>query len=428
MQTPSPDSRLPTLPLMLNLELLLGQITRSALLPWKQPSPPSASAWGNWSSSWPTYADAMNPLSMMRNLLPKPAAVPPHLLPQLAQEVENLLQKRLSSLNHGIQRYQASDAPKHRSLLTTRQVIWQVGNTQLRFLPPTNSAVRKPPVFLVPSLINRATILDLLPGFSLAEALSQHGHAVYVLDWNTPGAMELRYDAAAYVAQALLPAMHAACLHAQAPMQLLGYCMGGILAIAAAQLAPSMVARMALLATPWDFCAPPLATQQLLPHQLAALEQWLSTQQHISPQTLEHWFYLQSPWSVHAKFRQLAELKQDTTAEAFLAAENWLHDGVPLTAPTARDGWVNWGHHNTLLHGRWRVLGQSIRLAQIPHPTLIISPREDAIVPPASSKPLVKQLPQRMLHEPATGHIGALVGQQRHSHLVEPLLNHFSSM
>ena len=429
MPTPPPapgnprlgDPRLPTLPLMLNLELLLGQLTRSALLPWSMPSPPSTHGWSSWNNIWGMQPN-LPPMQMLR-----PAAVPPHLLPNLAQEVESLLQKRLNGLTQGVQHYQASEAPKHRALLNSRVVLWQLGTTQLRFLPPQGAA--KPPVFLVPSLINRASILDLLPGFSLAEALSRAGHPVYIIDWNAPGPMETQLDAEGYITQRLLPAMHTACLHAMQPMELLGYCMGGILAVAAAQLAPVMVRRLALLAVPWDFCAPPLNTQQLLPHQLAALEQWIEQQGSITPQTLEHWFYLQNPWSVHAKFRQLGELKPgEATSEAFLAAENWLHDGVPLTAPIARDGWIQWGHHNALLHERWEVMGQTIRLRNIAQPTLVISPREDAIVPPASSKPFMKQLPQAMLFEPPTGHIGALVGNQRQGHLVEPLLKHFSAV
>jgi len=43
------------------------------------------------------------------------------------------------------------------------------------------------PVLLVPSLINRHYVLDLLPGKSLAEWLVARGHDVFVIDWGTPG-------------------------------------------------------------------------------------------------------------------------------------------------------------------------------------------------------------------------------------------------
>ena len=43
------------------------------------------------------------------------------------------------------------------------------------------------PVLLVPSLINRHYVLDLLPGKSFAEYLVAQGHDVFFIDWGTPG-------------------------------------------------------------------------------------------------------------------------------------------------------------------------------------------------------------------------------------------------
>ena len=42
------------------------------------------------------------------------------------------------------------------------------------------------PVLLVPSLINRHYVMDLLPGKSMAEDLVKMGHDVYCIDWGTP--------------------------------------------------------------------------------------------------------------------------------------------------------------------------------------------------------------------------------------------------
>src|SRR3546814_15036385 len=83
-----------------------------------------------------------------------------------------------------------------------------------------------------------------------------------------PGDMEQRFDLTAYIAR-LRRAL--AALHRQAgrPPVLLGYCMGGNLALAAALQAPDDVAALALLATPWDFHAggahPAALVQSLAP-------------------------------------------------------------------------------------------------------------------------------------------------------------------
>ena len=43
------------------------------------------------------------------------------------------------------------------------------------------------PILLVPSLINRHYILDLMPNKSFVEYLLGRGHDVYIIDWGTPG-------------------------------------------------------------------------------------------------------------------------------------------------------------------------------------------------------------------------------------------------
>ena len=42
-------------------------------------------------------------------------------------------------------------------------------------------------MLLVPSLINRHYVMDLLPGKSMAQDLVAAGHDVYCIDWGTPG-------------------------------------------------------------------------------------------------------------------------------------------------------------------------------------------------------------------------------------------------
>lgn len=407
---PPSTSNPPTMPLMLQLETLLALTARAALLPWSASSTPFAAASNGWNTSWPM------PGPMQDWMQPRPAPLPNAQLPLLALEVEKLLAQRASALAEGLKRYQAhrnKSAPERAS-------VWQSGNVHLRAVPPKGRRIGAP-IFIVPSLINRYSILDLTPETSFVEALSAQGHPVFLLDWDTPGVAEQALDAAGYVERRLLPALRAMVAATGQPPVLMGYCMGGLLALAAAQLAPELSRALVLLATPWDFSAPQLAAAGLMPHQVAQLEQWIAGQTFIDPSTLDHWFYLQQPWSVHAKFRALGGMKEgDKSTDAFLAAEAWLHDGVPLTAPVARDGWVRWGYHNDTKLCRWRVGGQAIDPRRIAHPSLLICPREDAIVPPACSRPLVKLLPNAQLVEPPTGHIGALVGASRKASLWDP--------
>src|SRR5690349_16470379 len=57
----------------------------------------------------------------------------------------------------------------------------------LRYLPRAEGPRYETPVLMVPSLINRHYVLDLMPGKSFADSMVQAGHEVYCIDWGTPG-------------------------------------------------------------------------------------------------------------------------------------------------------------------------------------------------------------------------------------------------
>ena len=58
----------------------------------------------------------------------------------------------------------------------------------LRYRAPEGVVRRhRTPVLLVPSLINRHYVLDLLPGKSFAQGMVERGHDVFCIDWGTPG-------------------------------------------------------------------------------------------------------------------------------------------------------------------------------------------------------------------------------------------------
>src|SRR4029077_2221749 len=106
-------------------------------------------------------------------------------------------------------------------------------------------------LLFVPSLINRATVLDLTGERSMMRYLAANGARVLLLDWGWPGEVERSFSLTDYIAGRLERAL----LAAGRQVVLVGYCMGGLLAVAAAQRRPDLIRALALLATPWDFHA-----------------------------------------------------------------------------------------------------------------------------------------------------------------------------
>ncbi|MBC7801508.1 MAG: alpha/beta hydrolase, partial [Gemmatimonadaceae bacterium] len=103
--------------------------------------------------------------------------------------------------------------------------LWQEGGSRLLDFGPPGA----PPVLFVPSLVNRAYVLDIAPGRSMMRWLAAHGVRPLLLDWGWPGSVERGFTLSDYIAGRLLRAVSAV-----GPAVLAGYCMGGLLAAAAA--------------------------------------------------------------------------------------------------------------------------------------------------------------------------------------------------
>lgn len=289
-------------------------------------------------------------------------------------------------------------------------VIATYGAAQLLdYQGPANSAA--PLVLVVPSLINKAHILDLLPDRSFLRGLAKT-HNVWLLDWGTPGADEQTYSVDDYLAKVLLPALNDAARAAQSAgrkVVVMGYCMGGLLAMAAAALRPDQVDKLVLLATPWDFTGYPLSTRFGLMQWTNALLPWLASGQMLTVDHIQTLFTLLQPFAVYDKYKKVATAGCDTL---FAAVEDWLNDGVPLPPKVAYTCLHDWFQMNTTANGQWRVLDQPVLPQNISCPTLVVVPAKDQVVPAAVASPLGSALPNVTVHNVPYGHIGMIVSQR----------------
>lgn len=301
--------------------------------------------------------------------------------------------------------------------------IWQEGGSRLLDYAPA-ALPDAIPVLFVPSLINRAYVLDLAPGHSMLRWLAEHGVRALLLDWGWPGAVERGFTLTDYVAGRLERALTAARRIAGGPMVLAGYCMGGTLAVAAAARRPDLVRALALLAAPWDFQADGVERAKQAAASVALLEPTLGFNATLPIDLIQAMFALLDPGGVADKYRAFARLPPDSDrARLFVALEDWLNDGVPLAAPVARECLAGWYGANTPAAGQWRIAGLAVDPAAIAMPVFIAVPGRDRIVPPASARPLAALIPGATLHEPAAGHIGMAAGSGAERVLWQPLRN-----
>jgi len=296
--------------------------------------------------------------------------------------------------------------------------VWSEGCTTMGdFGPPDGT-----PMLVVPSLVNRAYVLDLLPDHSMLRYLAGQGIRPLLLDWGFPGEVERAFSLSDYIAGRLDRALHAAALRAGGPVVLAGYCMGGLMAVAAALARPELVSRLVLLATPWDFWAGDAARARELGAMVTLLEPAFAFGGALPVDALQTLFSLLDPGSVAAKYRDFGRQDQASPrARMFVALEDWLNDGIPLAAPVARETLGQWYGANAPSTGSWRVLGLPVDPARLRLPCFVAAPGRDRIVPPESARALADAIPGAELHVPAAGHIGMVAGSTARKVLWERL-------
>lgn len=309
--------------------------------------------------------------------------------------------------------------------------VWQRGTTLLRDFGP----LRKPPgpkkrkpakpmhtIFAVPSLVNRAYILDLNAEASLLRYLARKGHHPLLLDWQAPGAGEAGFSVSDYITDRLEPALEVAADMAGGPVVVLGYCMGGLLTLALATRRPDLVKGLVLLATPWDFHSADLAHARAAPAVFEAQLPAYETLGQMPVDALQGMFAALDPMLAVRKFLRFGTLDPASPqAAGFVALEDWVNDGVALTAPVARECLIDWYRDNLPAQGKWTVAGTPVVPEEFDRPSLLFVPSNDRIVPPGSAAALADALPDATLEQPPAGHIGMVTGSRARATVWKPL-------
>jgi polyhydroxyalkanoate synthase len=236
-------------------------------------------------------------------------------------------------------------------------------------------------VLLIPPLINKANILDLSAEMSFVEKLKKNAH-VYLLDWGVPSAEEKDFAGADYVKR-----LADLAAHIEQPLHLLGYCMGGLLALRAAQELD--LKSIILLATPWNF--------EYLQTKAKPFTEFAAAfpADFVPPEIIQTLFFSIDPWRVFNKFSSIPA-KTEAAQAKFFAVEKWANDGVAMPKPIFTECINGWIGKND----------KGFSLAEIKIPVLAACPKNDRIVPLEASLAVAGELRNCTIRQFDCGHIG----------------------
>lgn len=295
-------------------------------------------------------------------------------------------------------------------------VVWRRGPATLlryRAAPSVAGGARRGlPVVLVPSLINRAAILDLRPGQSVVEHLVAAGLDVYLIDWGEPSAADAHLDLKAYALRLLPSALQAARRESGAEaVHVFGYCLGGTLGLIVAAARPAGIASLLTLTTPVDLSEAG-SMGVLTDERLLDLERLIRAWPVIPGPALWAAFQALDPTGNLRKARRYKQNDDPDYRARFEAQEAWLNDPVPATAKAIRDV-VQLYRSNSLALGNMVLGGRRISLAAGRAPVLNLIADYDTIVPRSAAEAIDGlwggEVTTRSFR---AGHIGVTVGRR----------------
>jgi polyhydroxyalkanoate synthase len=255
------------------------------------------------------------------------------------------------------------------------------------------------PAVLVPSLINPPRILDLDEEVSLTGAIARMGRRALLLDWG--GADERsELSVAGHVEELLLPLLRSI----GEPVAVVGYCLGGTMAIAAANLAP--VERIVTLAAPWNFACYPERSQRALRDMWRHSEAAAKALGALPMEVLQAAFWSLDPERTVRKFAEFGRVDPaSATARRFVELEEWANEGEPLPYPAAKELVEQLFGADRPGAGDWTI-GERPVSDELTVPALHLTAERDLIAPPQT-------VASGNIIRIASGHVGMIVGSAR---------------
>ena len=280
-------------------------------------------------------------------------------------------------------------------------------------------ARRRKPVLLVPPLAAPALCFDLRRGCSLAEHLVGSGRRTYLLEYGDIQFADRELGLEHWVEDVIPAAVRAASADAGGrPVTIVGWCLGGIMALLAHAYDRELpIEAAALVASPWDFSKVPLIAP-LRPiaavtrgHGITQLYQMLGG----APAPLVKRGYqlvgidkyVMKPWTVVSNLDDRDLLAQLEAVDAFMSR---MH---AYPGRTFGQLYHRFFRTNDLADGRLALTDTTIDLADATIPLLAIAGRGDGIAPVAACHHVADLVPNApvTLETAPGGHLGVLTGR-----------------
>ncbi|HUR75188.1 MAG TPA: alpha/beta fold hydrolase [Sporichthya sp.] len=313
---------------------------------------------------------------------------------------------------------------------TPSRVIWREGKAELRhYSGPGLGPERRlrPPVVVLGGLVGRSYIFDLHEGNSFVARMLEAGFDTFVLDWGIPDADDSANTLETYLARYFPRALRAACQQAGADeVSVIGYCMGGTMALHALAGNPALPVRnLVLIATPIDFRHLGSMVDAVCEGRLDPATV-LDQEGNVPAPLIAAFFSVMKPTAPVVKYANLVQnLWNEDYLRGYQALSRCFEQHAPLPGAAFVQIAEQWMRDNGFVTDLLRLNGRAAHLGDLAMPVLIVTGDRDELVPEGATAPLADLLhgtkPEVLVLQ--AGHASLTTGRTAAKHTVPRILD-----
>ncbi|WP_237562805.1 alpha/beta fold hydrolase [Bacillus dakarensis] len=280
---------------------------------------------------------------------------------------------------------------------TPRSAIWKRNKATLWYYPAAaKSKKHQTPLFLVYSLVNQAYILDLGPGSSMIEGFTKQGYDVYMLDFGSPRYEDKHLTLGHYVIDYIQTGVQRALTHSSAAeITVIGYCLGGTLAVMYAALANEPIKNLVLFAAPIDFSKVPYMDNwhKALKEGDLKVDELIDEYGVVPARVMELFFRIVTgPVNVSPYLALLGRSDDQKYVERWRRFDKWVKDHVPFAGTALKELIHDLVIANKLIKNKLVIRKNKVNLKKIKANLFVVSTEGDQLIPEEMIRPLMDKV------------------------------------
>jgi poly(3-hydroxyalkanoate) synthetase len=311
---------------------------------------------------------------------PPPSPVMPFLWPLLtAASATAAMASSLAGFARSVEKYNDGAELAAPVWASSNRVLLELASMRLRDFSTQTSGSST--VLCAPYALHEATVADFAKGYSIVEALSGAGlGCLFVTDWRS-ATPEMRY----FSIDSYLADLNVAVDTIKKPVDLIGLCQGGWLALIYAARFPEKVRRLVLVGAPVDTraSASPLS-RMARDTPIGAFENLvqLGESRVLGKHVLESWGALLTSDDIKKTLQIPTDIDPVVYRKLDERFQSWNAATVDLPG-TYYLQVIRWLYkENQIAEGNFVALGRRISLADIAVPMFLLAARDDELVSP----------------------------------------------